>query len=117
MNSRFNSPRANTVIAKNGGRPSTEPGVTVVKPYCPSVSVAARPNPVNPAEPSRRSAPLPKVVSSTPLSAMVPAVGSTSRLMQRISVDLPAPDGPISATTSPCATSRSILSSARSPVR
>jgi hypothetical protein len=26
----------------------------------------------------------------------LPDVGSTSRLMQRISVDLPAPDGPIS---------------------
>ena len=29
----------------------------------------------------------------------MPAVGSTSRLMQRMTVDLPAPDGPISAIT------------------
>jgi len=66
---------------------------------------------------ARRSAPRDRPVTSTSLSAMVPAVGSTSRLMQRISVDLPAPDGPISATTSPFATSRSTVSSARSPVR
>jgi hypothetical protein len=51
------------------------------------------------------------------LSAIVPAVGSTSLFTQRMSVDLPAPDGPISATTSPRATSRSTLLSARSPVR
>ena len=34
-----------------------------------------------------------------------PEVGSTRRLMQRISVDLPAPDGPIRPTTWPAGTS------------
>lgn len=36
----------------------------------------------------------------------LPPSGTTSRLMQRSSVDLPEPDGPISATTPPLATSR-----------
>jgi hypothetical protein len=35
----------------------------------------------------------------SPLSRTRPPVGSTSRLTQRISVDLPAPDGPIRPTT------------------
>jgi hypothetical protein len=35
---------------------------------------------------------------------MAPSVGSTSRLMQRIRVDLPAPDGPIRPTTWPFST-------------
>ena len=48
---------------------------------------------------------------------IVPAVGSTRRLMQRMTVDLPAPDGPISAITWPSGTSRSMPLIARSPVR
>jgi len=56
-------------------------------------------------------------VISTSLRVTVPAVGSTSRLMQRITVDLPAPDGPISAITWPSGTSRSMPLSATSPVR
>ena len=66
---------------------------------------------------ARRSSPLPSPVSSVSLSVMVPAVGSTSRLMQRMTVDLPAPEGPISAITWPSGTSRSMPFSARSPVR
>ena len=34
-------------------------------------------------------------------SNTLPVVGCTRRLMQRISVDLPAPDGPIRPRTSP----------------
>ena len=66
---------------------------------------------------ARRSSLRPSVVISVSLSVTVPAVGSTSRLMQRITVDLPAPDGPISAITWPSGTSRSMPLSARSPVR
>ena len=40
-------------------------------------------------------------VSSTPSTTTVPAVGSSSRLTQRSSVDLPDPDGPMTQTTSP----------------
>jgi hypothetical protein len=47
----------------------------------------------------------------------LPDVGSTSRLMQRISVDLPAPDGPISAMTWPFGTVSVTFWSALSPVR
>src|SRR5882757_5894177 len=59
----------------------------------------------------------PSVVISMSLRVTVPAVGSTSRLMQRMTVDLPAPEGPISAITWPSGTSRSMPFSARSPVR
>ena len=39
-------------------------------------------------------------VSSTPSTTMRPSSCSSSRLMQRIIVDLPEPDGPITTTTS-----------------
>src|SRR5215831_17539207 len=65
----------------------------------------------------RRSSVLPSLTISTSLSAIEPDVGSTRRLTQRITVDLPAPDGPISAITCPSGTSISTLFSARSPVR
>ena len=38
-------------------------------------------------------------VRSVSFNTVRPEVGSTSRLMHRIRVDLPAPDGPISAIT------------------
>src|SRR6185369_8107121 len=66
---------------------------------------------------ARRSSPLPSFTMSTPLSSTDPEVGSTSRLTQRITVDLPAPEGPISAITCPSGTSMSMPLSARSPVR
>src|SRR5258705_217021 len=50
---------------------------------------------------ARRNSRLPSVVISMSFSVTVPAVGSTSRLMQRMTVDLPAPEGPISAITLP----------------
>jgi hypothetical protein len=46
-----------------------------------------------------------------------PEVGSTSRLMQRIRVDLPAPDGPINPTTCPAGTVKLTSFNALSPVR
>ena len=55
-------------------------------------------------------------VSSMSFRKALPPVGSISRLMQRIMVDLPAPDGPISATTWPFGISRLTSFSARSPV-
>src|SRR5690606_29393444 len=48
----------------------------------------------------------------TPLKVMVPEVGSTRRLMQRMKVDLPAPLGPKMVTNSPAATSTSTSRSA-----
>jgi hypothetical protein len=46
-------------------------------------------------------------VTDSPLNKTVPLVGSTKRLIHRISVDFPAPDKPITATNSPADTSRS----------
>ena len=47
---------------------------------------------------------------------MVPAWIVSSRLIVRHSVDLPAPDGPMTTTTSPASTSRSMsVSTSRSP--
>src|SRR5262249_2060874 len=46
---------------------------------------------------ARRNSAPPSVVISMSLSVTVPSVGSTRRLMQRMTFDLPAPDGPISA--------------------
>src|SRR5256714_5070615 len=46
---------------------------------------------------ARRSAVPSSFARSWPMNRISPAVGSTSRLMQRTSVDLPAPDGPITA--------------------
>ena len=43
---------------------------------------------------------------SVPLSVMVPAVGSISRVSSRTRVDLPEPDRPITTNTSPGATSK-----------
>ena len=40
-------------------------------------------------------------VMSTPSKRIFPLVGRSSMLMQRISVDLPAPDGPMIEITSP----------------
>src|SRR5918996_663085 len=55
-------------------------------------------------------------VISTSFRWILPAVGSTSRLMQRIRVDLPAPEGPMRPTTWPAPTSKETPRSARSPV-
>ena len=41
----------------------------------------------------------PSMVNSSPSSLIEPEVGSTSRLIQRMRVDLPAPEEPITATT------------------
>ena len=55
-------------------------------------------------------------VISTPSMKILPEVGSSSRLMQRSSVDLPEPDGPITQTTWPSSTSKSMpLSTWASP--
>ena len=43
---------------------------------------------------------------STPSKMICPAVGSSSRFSDRSSVDLPEPEGPIMATTSPWLMSR-----------
>ncbi|ODS02031.1 hypothetical protein AUC71_02745 [Methyloceanibacter marginalis] len=61
---------------------------------------------------ARRKPARPSRVISVSLSCTWPLVGSTSRLMQRMSVDLPAPDGPISPTTCPAGTSNETPSSA-----
>ena len=45
-------------------------------------------------------------VSSMPATMMWPCWCSSSRLMQRIIVDLPEPDGPQTTTFSPLATCR-----------
>ncbi|MNJ75200.1 hypothetical protein D3C77_722530 [compost metagenome] len=49
------------------------------------------------------------LVSSVPSTMMWPFWCSSRRLMQRIIVDLPEPDGPHTTMRSPCATSRLIL--------
>src|SRR3990170_646746 len=55
-------------------------------------------------------------VMSMPSISTLPAVGTSRRLMQRSNVDLPDPDGPITQTTSPVSTRKSIpLSTSRSP--
>jgi|GEM_PF-6719209 len=41
-----------------------------------------------------------RAITSWPKMLIFPLVGSTSRLIQRISVDLPAPEGPIIAQKS-----------------
>ena len=45
---------------------------------------------------------------STPSTRICPLSGSSSRLTQRSSVDLPDPDGPITHTTSPWSTWKSM---------
>ena len=45
-------------------------------------------------------------LSSIPSTTMRPSWKSSKRFMHRISVDLPEPEGPITTTTSPRATSR-----------
>src|SRR5262245_52629802 len=47
-------------------------------------------------------------VMSVPSTTTEPRVGSSRRLQQRSSVDLPEPEGPMMKTSSPCATARSI---------
>src|SRR6185436_12078379 len=47
-------------------------------------------------------------VISVPSTMTAPLEGSSSRLQQRSSVDLPEPDGPMMKTSSPCATARSM---------
>ena len=47
-------------------------------------------------------------VNSNPLTVTVPVVGTSNRLMQRSTVDLPEPLGPTMTSTSPSATSRSM---------
>ena len=55
-------------------------------------------------------------VTSTPPTKICPDVGSSSRLMQRSSVDFPDPDRPMTHTTSPVSTRKSMpLSTSRSP--
>src|SRR5690242_2807825 len=66
---------------------------------------------------ARRSSRWPSAVISVPLRMIVPPVGSTSRLMQRTTVDFPAPDGPIRAMSWPSGRSKSIPFTARSPAR
>ncbi len=46
------------------------------------------------------------LVTSSPSMMTLPAVGSISRVRQRMSVLLPLPDSPITTNTSPGATSR-----------
>ncbi|MCY1453788.1 hypothetical protein D9M71_708020 [compost metagenome] len=48
------------------------------------------------------------LVSSVPSTTMVPCWCSSSRLMQRMVVDLPDPDGPQRTMRSPCCTVRLI---------
>src|SRR5437762_869387 len=55
---------------------------------------------------ARRNALRESPTRSSPSSSTRPAVGSTSRLMQRISVLLPVPDGPMIAVTPRAAMSR-----------
>ena len=47
-------------------------------------------------------------VTSIPSTSIEPALTGTSALTQRISVDLPEPDGPMIQTTSPLRTSKLI---------
>src|SRR4051812_587413 len=55
-------------------------------------------------------------VMSVPSTTTEPLEGSSSRLQQRSSVDLPEPDGPMMNTSSPCATARSMpFSTSRVP--
>src|SRR6056297_1014975 len=57
-------------------------------------------------------------LSSTPSTSMVPASCTSRRLMQRMSVDFPEPEGPQMTTRSPSATSRSTsLSASKLPKR
>jgi len=53
---------------------------------------------------------------STPSSRTLPEVGSTRRLMQRMSVLLPAPEGPMMVTTSGSPTEKLTRFSAAVPV-
>ena len=55
---------------------------------------------------ARRKPLRPRRVMSVSLTSTRPLLGFTSRLMQRISVDLPLPEGPISPTTWPAGTSK-----------
>ncbi len=50
------------------------------------------------------SAASPRVSIRRPATVTVPAVGRSSPAMRLSSVDLPLPDGPMTATTSPAAT-------------
>src|SRR5207253_9652783 len=55
-------------------------------------------------------------VMSVPSTTTEPLVGSSSRLQQRSSVDLPEPEGPMMKTSSPWATARSMpFSTSRVP--
>jgi hypothetical protein len=55
-------------------------------------------------------------VTSCPLTQILPLVGVSSRLMHRSRVDLPDPDGPMTHTTSPRSTWKSMpLSTSRDP--
>jgi hypothetical protein len=54
----------------------------------------------------RRNATLSTFVTSSPSMMIRPDVGSTSRLIIRIVVVLPQPDGPTSTAISPASTSR-----------
>src|SRR5680860_1078921 len=65
--------------------------------------------------PRRRSSTLSCITSSSPM-VILPDVGSTSRLIIRIVVVLPQPEGPTSTTNSPASISRLIESTAGSSV-
>src|SRR6185436_18185583 len=54
----------------------------------------------------RASSVSPRRVTSTPSTAIEPPLGVSRPAMRPSSVDLPLPDGPVTATTSPAATSR-----------
>ena len=60
--------------------------------------------PASTLSPGRQSAP-PVNSSACPPTRISPPSGTVSRLMQRSKVDLPEPEGPISATTLPRGTS------------
>src|SRR4028119_1978134 len=64
---------------------------------------------------ARRSPASFRAVTSAPFTTTRPLVGVTSRLTQRISVDLPAPDSPTTTTNSPCSKRRLTFFSATWP--
>ncbi len=63
---------------------------------------------------SRRSRPR-SAVTSAPSKAMLPSLGSTSRLIMRSSVDLPAPERPTTPTKLPGSIARDTSSTASLP--
>src|SRR5258705_152184 len=66
---------------------------------------------------SGRSAAAPMVAMSVPARRISPALGSTSRTMQRATVDLPEPDSPTMPSVWPRRSSRLTSSAARTSLR